>query len=246
MVADGMVATADEAEADVVIFNTCTIRENADLKLYSALGQNEAIKEARPQMQIAVGGCMAQKDATRSWNAPTGRRRVRDAQPGFGTAVTRALTFRGPDRRGPGRPDHEVNRDMAPRSTRCASSPSRPGSRFRRGVITPAPTASCPSVRGEEISRRSTLVLEAEMLAASGVSEITLLGQNVNSYGRDSPVDAPSSPISWRGRRVEGIERIRYTSPTPRTEPRRSRRWSKRRRSARSCISRCSPARTGC
>ena len=62
MVADGMVATADEAEADVVIFNTCTIRENADLKLYSALGQMKAIKEARPQMQIAVGGCMAQKD----------------------------------------------------------------------------------------------------------------------------------------------------------------------------------------
>jgi len=59
MVADGMVATADEAEADVVIFNTCTIRDNADLKLYSALGQMKAIKEARPQMQIAVGGCMA-------------------------------------------------------------------------------------------------------------------------------------------------------------------------------------------
>ena len=62
MVADGMVPTADESEADVVIFNTCTIRENADLKLYSALGQMKAIKEARPQMQIAVGGCMAQKD----------------------------------------------------------------------------------------------------------------------------------------------------------------------------------------
>src|ERR1035441_8318815 len=62
MVAEGMVATADESEADVVIFNTCTIRENADLKLYSALGQMKAIKERRPEMQIAVGGCMAQKD----------------------------------------------------------------------------------------------------------------------------------------------------------------------------------------
>src|SRR5665213_585291 len=62
LVADGMVAVADESEADVVIFNTCTIRENADLKLYSALGQMKAMKERRPQMQIAVGGCMAQKD----------------------------------------------------------------------------------------------------------------------------------------------------------------------------------------
>ena len=62
MVGEGLVAVSDEAEADVVIFNTCTIRENADLKLYSALGQMKALKEKRPQMQIAVGGCMAQKD----------------------------------------------------------------------------------------------------------------------------------------------------------------------------------------
>src|SRR5277367_3202813 len=62
MVAEGLVAVVDESEADVVIFNTCTIRENADLKLYSALGQMKALKEARPGLQIAVGGCMAQKD----------------------------------------------------------------------------------------------------------------------------------------------------------------------------------------
>ena len=62
MVADGLVRANSDDEADVIIFNTCTIRENADLKLYSALGQLKALKERRPEMQIAVGGCMAQKD----------------------------------------------------------------------------------------------------------------------------------------------------------------------------------------
>jgi tRNA-2-methylthio-N6-dimethylallyladenosine synthase len=62
LVGDGLVPADSELEADVVIFNTCTIRENADLKLYSALGHLKAQKLLRPGMQIAVGGCMAQKD----------------------------------------------------------------------------------------------------------------------------------------------------------------------------------------
>ncbi len=62
LVADGLVPALTDAEADVIVLNTCTIRENADLKLYSALGQLKALKEERPGLQIAVGGCMAQKD----------------------------------------------------------------------------------------------------------------------------------------------------------------------------------------
>ena len=62
MVADGLVPAEKDAIADVVIFNTCTIRENADLRLYSALGELKDYKKAHPEMQIAVGGCMAQKD----------------------------------------------------------------------------------------------------------------------------------------------------------------------------------------
>src|ERR1700731_3484427 len=61
LVSEGLVAATDDGSADVVILNTCTIRENADLKLYSALGQLKSEKERRPDMQIAVGGCMAQK-----------------------------------------------------------------------------------------------------------------------------------------------------------------------------------------
>jgi len=62
MVADGLVPAEKDTIADVVIFNTCTIRENADLRLYSALGELKDYKKAHPEMQIAVGGCMAQKD----------------------------------------------------------------------------------------------------------------------------------------------------------------------------------------
>ena len=62
LVADGLVPAASDDDADVIVLNTCTIRENADLKLYSALGQLKALKEERPSLQIAVGGCMAQKD----------------------------------------------------------------------------------------------------------------------------------------------------------------------------------------
>src|ERR1035441_6257050 len=62
LVADGLAPATSDADADVIVLNTCTIRENADLKLYSALGQLKALKEARPDLQTAVGGCLAQKD----------------------------------------------------------------------------------------------------------------------------------------------------------------------------------------
>src|SRR3984957_20272792 len=62
LIGDGLVPASEDAEADVIVLNPCTIRENADLKLYSALGQLKALKELHPEMQIAVGGCMAQKD----------------------------------------------------------------------------------------------------------------------------------------------------------------------------------------
>src|ERR1035438_3134341 len=115
MVAEGMVATADESEADVVIFNTCTIRENADLKLYSALGQMKAIKERRPEMQIAVGGCMAQKARGQILE------RAHWVDVVFGThnlagaprLLARART-EGPIVEILDAPDPEANRDMAP------------------------------------------------------------------------------------------------------------------------------------
>jgi tRNA-2-methylthio-N6-dimethylallyladenosine synthase len=218
MVADGMVATADETEADVVIFNTCTIRENADLKLYSALGQMKAIKEARPQMQIAVGGCMAQKDRHQILE------RANWVDVVFGThnlaSAPRLLErsrSEGPIVEVLDAPDHEVNRDMAPALYAVRELAFAAWITIQTGCDNTCAYCIVPSVRGEEISRPfEDLVIEAEMLATSGVTEVTLLGQNVNSYGRDITRRRPLFADLLRAvGTVDGIERIRFTSPHP-------------------------------
>ena len=218
MVGEGMVATADESEADVVIFNTCTIRENADLKLYSALGQIKAMKEKRPQMQIAVGGCMAQKDRQRILE------RAGWVDVVFGThnlaAAPRLLErakSEGPIVEILDAPDPEANRDMAPALYAVRELAFAAWITIQTGCDNTCAYCIVPAVRGGEISRPfDELVIEAEMLAASGVTEVTLLGQNVNSYGRDITRRRPLfSDLLRAVGRVEGIERIRFTSPHP-------------------------------
>jgi tRNA-2-methylthio-N6-dimethylallyladenosine synthase len=218
MVAEGMVATADESDADVVIFNTCTIRENADLKLYSALGQMKAIKERRPDMQIAVGGCMAQKDRGQILE------RAQWVDVVFGThnlaAAPRLLArsrTEGPIVEILDAPDPEANRDMAPALYAVRELAFAAWITIQTGCDNTCAYCIVPAVRGAEISRPfEDLVLEAEMLAATGVTEITVLGQNVNSYGRDITRRSPLFADLLRAlARVDGIERIRFTSPHP-------------------------------
>src|SRR5580692_8478638 len=218
MVAEGMVAVADESEADVVIFNTCTIRENADLKLYSALGQMKAEKERRPQMQIAVGGCMAQKDRGQILE------RAQWVDVVFGThnlaaapkLLERART-EGPIVEVLDAPDPEANRDMAPALYAVRELPFAAWITIQTGCDNTCAYCIVPAVRGGEISRPfDDLLCEAAMLAESGVTEITLLGQNVNSYGRDITRRSPLFADLLRAvGRVEGVERIRFTSPHP-------------------------------
>ena len=218
MVGEGMVATADESEADVVIFNTCTIRENADLKLYSALGQIKAMKERRPQMQIAVGGCMAQKDRHRileraGWvDVVFGTHNLASAP----RLLERAKS-EGPIVEILDAPDPEANRDMAPALYAVRELAFAAWITIQTGCDNTCAYCIVPAVRGAEISRPfDDLVIEAEMLAASGVTEVTLLGQNVNSYGRDITRRRPLfSELLRAVGRVEGIERIRFTSPHP-------------------------------
>src|SRR5665213_2870042 len=225
MVADGMVAVADESEADVVIFNTCTIRENADLKLYSALGQMKAMKERRPQMQIAVGGCMAQKDRHQILE------RANWVDVVFGThnlaAAPRLLErsrTEGPIVEILDAPDHEVNRDMAPALYAVRELPFAAWITIQTGCDNTCAYCIVPSVRGEEISRPfDDLVIEAEMLAETGVAEITLLGQNVNSYGRDitrrSPLFADLLRAVGRvGDRANPVHESASEGPEPRDD----------------------------
>src|SRR5664280_2808065 len=196
MVGEGMVRAETDLEADVVILNTCTIRENADLKLYSALDQLKALKVNRPGMQIAVGGCMAQKDR--------------------GELLARARV-EGPVVEVLDAPDPEANRDMAPALYAVRESAFAAWMTIQTGCDNSCAYCIVPSVRGEEISRPfDDLLQEAAMLAASGVSEITVLGQNVNSYGRDITKRGPLFAELLRALgEVDGIERIRFTSPHP-------------------------------
>jgi tRNA-2-methylthio-N6-dimethylallyladenosine synthase len=241
--AEGLVATDNAEDADVVILNTCCIRENADNRLYGNLGQLRALKEQRPGMQIAVGGCLAQKD----------REKVLDKAPWvdavFGTHnVGHAVQLLG--RAESEGPVVEILESAAAEADEFPSAlPVRRELPFAAWVTIQVGCdnhcAFCivPAVRGREISRPfAEVVAEVEELADRGTIEVTLLGQNVNSYGRDLALKARASD-DWRAHghmtgeewaragsprarplfadlmravaRVEGIERVRFTSPHP-------------------------------
>src|SRR5665213_1572954 len=218
LVADGMVAATSEADADVIVLNTCTIRENADLKLYSALGQLKALKEVRPGMQIAVGGCMAQKDRgsileRAAWvDVVFGTHNLASAP-----SLLRRAESEGPQVEILDAPDPVTNRDMAPALYAVRELPFAAWMTIQTGCDNTCAYCIVPSVRGGEISRPlEDLISEATMLADSGVSEITVLGQNVNSYGRDITGRRPLFAELLRALgEVPGIERIRFTSPHP-------------------------------
>jgi tRNA-2-methylthio-N6-dimethylallyladenosine synthase len=218
MVADGLVRADNDDEADVIIFNTCTIRENADLKLYSALGQLKALKEQRPEMQIAVGGCMAQKDrgeilVRAGWvDVVFGTHNLASAP-----ALLKRARSEGPIVEILDAPDPQANRDMAPALYAVRELDFAAWITIQTGCDNSCAFCIVPSVRGVEISRPfDDLVAEATMLAESGVSEITVLGQNVNSYGRDITKRGPLFAQLLRALGdIDGVERIRFTSPHP-------------------------------
>jgi tRNA-2-methylthio-N6-dimethylallyladenosine synthase len=215
LVADGMVSTDDLESADVVVLNTCCIRENADNKLYGHLGRLKALKAERPDLQIAVGGCLAQKDRELIVE------RAGHVDVVFGThnlahapALLARARFEGP-----------VVEILEEHDAYPSALPARRDNPYSAWVtIQVGCDNSCtfcivPIVRGPEISRRmGDIVHEVEQLAADGVREITLLGQNVNSYGRDLGAGQYRPRFADLLRAldaVDGIDRIRFTSPHP-------------------------------
>ena len=185
--ADGLVAAADQDDADVIVLNTCCIRENADNKLYGTLGHLKSLKDQRPGLEIVVSGCLAQKDQTSI------RERAPYVDLVFGTHnVHRAAELlRRARKEGPLTEILE-----ATVADDAELFPSAMPARRELGhaawvTIQIGCDNSCafcivPAVRGEEISRPyERLVDEVRDLAGDGVTEVTLLGQNVNSYGRD-------------------------------------------------------------
>ncbi|HYN28998.1 MAG TPA: tRNA (N6-isopentenyl adenosine(37)-C2)-methylthiotransferase MiaB [Dermatophilaceae bacterium] len=211
------VASAPAAErpavADVVVFNTCAVRENADNKLYGNLGQLRPAKTANPDLQIAVGGCLAQKDRA----AIVARAPWVDVV--FGThnlASLPALLDRSRHNR---RAEVEILESL---ETFPSTLPTRRDSAFAGWVsISVGCNNTCtfcivPSLRGTEQDRRPGEVLaEVEALVEQGVVEVTLLGQNVNTYGVEFGDRLAFGKLLRACGRVDGLERVRFTSPHP-------------------------------
>jgi tRNA-2-methylthio-N6-dimethylallyladenosine synthase len=213
---DGMSRTDGYESADVVYVNTCTIRENADNRMYGNLGQLKAIKDVNPEMLLVVGGCAAQKD----------REMIRQRAPWVDVVMGTHNLDRVLDLIDHAEQWGPITEVVDELQAMPSSLPVRRELEHSAWVtIQVGCNNTCtfcivPSVRGVEVSRRpGDIVREVERLAADGVVEVTLLGQNVDTYGRDLAIDGRHRPIFAELLRrvgsVDGIQRVRFTSPHP-------------------------------
>jgi tRNA-2-methylthio-N6-dimethylallyladenosine synthase len=201
------------AVPDVVVFNTCAVRENADNRLYGNLGQLLPVKNAHPGMQIAVGGCLAQKDQA----VITARAPWVDVV--FGTHNIGSL----PTLLERARVRQEAQVEIVESLQRFPSVlPTRRESAYSAWVaISVGCNNTCtfcivPSLRGREEDRRPGDVLgEIRELVGDGVIEVTLLGQNVNSYGAAFGDRLAFGKLLRACGQIDGLERVRFTSPHP-------------------------------
>ncbi|MDE2386922.1 MAG: tRNA (N6-isopentenyl adenosine(37)-C2)-methylthiotransferase MiaB [Actinomycetales bacterium] len=205
---------ADNPElADIVVFNTCAVRENADNKLYGNLGQLAGRKTDNPDFQIAVGGCLAQKDReTIVKKAPW-------VDVVFGTHNIGSL----PVLLERARHNEEAQVEILESLQHFPSNlPTKRDSTYAAWVsISVGCNNTCtfcivPSLRGKERDRRPGEILaEIEALVAEGVVEVTLLGQNVNTYGVEFGDKGAFAKLLRACGDIEGLERVRFTSPHP-------------------------------
>ena len=217
--AAGYQRAPEGVDADVVVFNTCAVRENADNKLYGNLSHLAPRKQAEPNMQIAVGGCLAQKDRDAVL------RRAPWVDVVFGTHNIGSL----PTLLERARHNRTAQVEIAESLREFPSTlPAARESAYAAWVsISVGCNNTCtfcivPSLRGKERDRSPTDILaEVQSLVDQGVLEVTLLGQNVNAYGVsfDDP-EIPRDPGAFAALlracgRIEGLERVRFTSPHP-------------------------------
>ena len=246
--ADGLEPGDDVETADVVVLNTCCIRENADNKLYGTLGHLKSLKDRRPELEIVVAGCLAQKD----------RDGIAERAPHVDVVMGTHNVHRAVEllheRRTSGRAVVEIleetvaeDHELFPSALPVVRQVGYAGwVTIQMGCDNSCAFCIVPAVRGPEISRPfGDIVAEVERAAADGVTELTLLGQNVNSYGRDLTLRArndsaaagadptfllgpdASGPDDRQRIRplfadllravgaVPGVRRVRYTSPHP-------------------------------
>jgi len=210
----GYQQTADAAQADLVLLNTCSIRATAEQRVYGHLGKFKAMKKGKPGLIIGVGGCVAQQEGEKllkkapfvnlvfgTHNLHLLQRMVTAAEAGKRSIETDFL-------------DDEKRFDLFPHSE------SEGGvTRFvtvMQGCDNFCAYCIVPHVRGREISRSAARVVEeVSALAAAGVTEVTLLGQNVNSYGFREPGEPDFADLLRLVAQVDGIERMRFTTSHP-------------------------------
>jgi len=228
--AAGYQRAADGVDADVVVFNTCAVRENADNKLYGNISHLVPRKQANPDMQIAVGGCLAQKDRDAVL------RRAPWVDVVFGTHNIGSL----PTLLERARHNRVAQVEIAEALQEFPSAlPATRESAYAAWVsISVGCNNTCtfcivPALRGKEVDRRpGDILAEVAALADQGVLEVTLLGQNVNAYGvsfvtderlREDPANAAEiqrdrgafAKLLRACGRIDGLERVRFTSPHP-------------------------------
>ena len=207
----GLGEAPEQEEADVLVFNTCTIREKPDQRFAAHLAQARTLKERDPGKVIAVGGCYAEAQRERLFTlypyvdvafGPGSIPHLGEWLGAGGEGVERGAYGIAEERAFAGRlPLHRERRFQA-------------WVQISMGCNSVCSYCIVPAVRGREISRRPGEILaEVEGLAREGVRELTLLGQNVNSYGRD--VGSDFAELLRACDAVDGIERIRFTSPHP-------------------------------
>jgi len=228
--ADGLVRAQSEADADVIVLNTCCIRENADNKLYGNLGHLKTWKSRRDGRQIVVSGCLAQKDRE------IVAERAGHVDVVMGTHNVHRAAELLHESRAADQPITEIleaavieDHAMFPSALPARRETSFAGwVTIQIGCDNNCAFCIVPAVRGDEISRPyADVVADIENLAMDGVTEVTLLGQNVNSYGRDLQVAARQAGDDSARLRplfadllrdvgaVDGIRRVRFTSPHP-------------------------------
>jgi tRNA-2-methylthio-N6-dimethylallyladenosine synthase len=207
----GYSEVAERSEADLILFNTCSIREKADERFIAHLREANALKRRAPETVIGVGGCWAQSVKDEVFQ------RFPFVDVAFGPGQVHKLAEFLTS-------DSLTAQGYFEFESFTGDLPVKRAREFQ-GWLQISVGCNCvcsycivPSTRGREVSRDpDTLIAELERMAADGVSEVTLLGQNVNSYGRDLPGESrvSFSELLRRVDAVPGVERIRYTSPHP-------------------------------
>jgi tRNA-2-methylthio-N6-dimethylallyladenosine synthase len=211
----GLGEAVSPEDADVLVFNTCTIREKPDTRLAAHLGDAKVLKERDPERVIAVGGCYAEAQREQIF----ARYPFVDVAFGPGS-IPHLADWLGAGGAGVARSSFGITEERR----FAATLPMHRERSFQAWVqVSMGCNSKCtycivPAVRGREVSRRpGEIVAEVTRLACEGVREITLLGQNVNSWGRDlrPEIDTEFGELLRACDAVDGIERIRFTSPHP-------------------------------